>query len=187
MPLMLPKNVNAIVTEHELSLMIDKLADSLSDHVDDDWTIVCILMGATLFVADLMKAFGRRGIFPKLDVLWLESYGDERESSGRIVVRADLSRPVEGRKILLVDDVFDTGRTLAFAKSHLLTKGAVEVVTCVLARKADVAAGKSTIDYFAFDAPDQYLVGYGMDDGGKFRGLPCIGVVGGALQDSLDI
>ena len=180
-------NVKVIVSEQELSSMIDELADRLIKIVDDDWTIICILMGATFFVADLMKAMGRRGVFPKLDVLWLESYGDARESTGRIVVRADLARPVDGRKVLLVDDVFDTGRTLAFAKRHLITKGAREVVTCVLAKKADIAVDKSTVDYFAFDAPDQYLVGYGMDDGGKYRGLPVIGLVDDALQETLDV
>ncbi len=184
---MTPQNVKEIVSELDLQSMIDELADRLVERVGDDWTIVCILMGATFFVADLMKALGRRGIYPKFDVLWLESYGDERESSGRIVVRADLARPVDGRKILLVDDVFDTGRTLAFAKSHLITKGASEVITCVLAKKAEIAADQSKVDLFAFDAPNQYLVGYGMDDGGKYRGLPFLGVVDDVMQESLDI
>lgn len=184
---MTPPNVNIIVTEQELSSMIDDLTNKLVDQVNDEWTIVCILMGATFFVADLMKSLARREVHPKLDMLWLESYGDERESSGRVVVRADIARPIEGRKILLVDDVFDTGRTLAFAKSHLMTKGASEVVTSVLARKENVAVDGSTVDYFAFDAPNEFLIGYGMDDAGKYRGFPHIGVVNVSNQQQLPI
>ena len=156
---------------------VDRLADTLETRMKGEWTAINILIGATPFTADLMKALARRNCHPILDALWLESYRDARESSGRVVVRADTSRPVEGRGVLIIDDVFDTGRTLAFAKSHMLSKGAREVITCALARKPAAPKGEANVDYHAFDAPGRFLVGYGMDDAGKYRGLPYIGAL----------
>ena len=98
------------------------------------------------------------------------------KAPGRVTVRADLSRPVTGRGVLIIDDVFDTGRTLAFAHMHIMAKGAREVLTCALARKPWAPTTKD-VDYCAWDAPGKFLVGFGMDDAGTYRGLPFIGVV----------
>jgi len=169
--------IEIIVPEDELMVQIDKLAERLAPRLQGDWTIVSILIGATPFTSDLMKALARRDIHPMLDVIWLESYRDARESSGRVVVRADLSRSVKDRGVIILDDVFDTGRTLAFTKAHLLTKGAREVITCALTQKPWAPRGEDGVDYCAFDSPGRYLVGYGMDDAGKYRGLPYIGAL----------
>ena len=173
----LPDGLSVLLDEATLMAKIDELADGLAPRLTGEWTAVSILIGATPFTTDLMKALARRDIHPVLDVLWLESYKDAKESSGRVTVRADLSRPVRGRGVLLIDDVFDTGRTLAFAKTHILAKGAREVVTCALARKPWAPTGEAGVDAFAFDAPGKFLVGYGMDDAGKYRGLPFVGAV----------
>lgn len=170
--------ITELLSETALMARIDELADRLAPELaDKEWTVVSILVGATPFTTDLMKALARRGVHPVLDVLWLESYKDARESSGRVTVRADLSRPVKGRGVLVLDDVFDTGRTLAFARAHILAKGADKVITCVLARKPWAPTGVDGVDECAWDAPGKFLVGYGMDDAGKYRGLPYIGVV----------
>ncbi len=137
-----------------------------------------ILLGATPFASDLLRALARRGVDVGFDALWLESYRDERESSGRIVVRADISRPVTDQGVLILDDVFDSGRTIHFARSHLIAKGASEVIAAVFARKPEAIMGE--LDDWAYDAPSRYLVGYGMDDAGKWRGLPYLGAVRGA-------
>ena len=169
--------IEVVIPEDELMAQIDALADRLAPRLEGEWTIVSILIGATPFTSDLMKALARRNVHPMLDVIWLESYRDARESSGRVVVRADLARPVQDRGVLLLDDVFDTGRTLTFAKAHLLAKGAREVITCALTQKPTAPRGEGGVDYCAIDAPGRYLVGYGMDDAGKYRGLPYIGAV----------
>ena len=169
--------IDVVLTEEALQARIDTLADRLAPRLQGDWSAINILIGATPFTSDLMKALARRGIHPMLDALWLESYRDERESSGRVVVRADIVRPVEGRGVLLIDDVFDTGRTLSFARSHLMTKGAREVLTVALARKPWAPDGEEDVDFHAFDAPGRFLVGYGMDDAGLYRGLPYIGAL----------
>ena len=94
-----------------------------------------------------------------------------------VMVRADLARSVKDRGVIILDDVFDTGRTLAFAKAHMQAKGAREVITCALTQKPWAPRGEQGVDYCAIDAPGRYLVGYGMDDAGKYRGLPYIGAL----------
>ncbi|WP_084420711.1 phosphoribosyltransferase [Henriciella litoralis] len=173
----LDKPIEVVLSEDELMKRVDDLADRLLPRLTGDWSAVNILVGATPFTSDLMKALARRSVHPVLDALWLESYRDERESSGRVLVRADIARPVKGRGVLIIDDVFDTGRTLAFARSHLMTKGAREVITVALARKPWAPEGADDVDFHAFDAPPRFLVGYGMDDAGKYRGLPYIGAL----------
>lgn len=138
---------------------------------------MALLQGATPFAADLMRALARRGRHPIFDSLWLESYRDARESSGKVVVRADISRPIDGRPALIIDDVFDSGRTIAYARAHLMAKGATRTLACAFVRKPQ-AAGEP-IDAIGWDAPDDFLVGYGMDDKGRYRGLPFIAAIGG--------
>jgi len=172
----LPK-FDTVLSEADLMARIDDLAKRLAPHLTGDWSAINILIGATPFTSDLMKALARLEIHPVLDALWLESYRDARESSGRVVVRADIARQVTGRGVLIIDDVFDTGRTLAFARKHLIAKGARKVITCALARKPWAPEGDDNVDFHAFDAPGRYLVGYGMDDAGLYRGLPYIGAL----------
>ncbi len=169
--------IDVVLSEADLMARVDELAGRLVPRLTGEWTAVSILIGATPFTSDLMKALARRDVHPILDVLWLESYRDARESSGRVVVRADVSRPVEGRGMLLIDDVFDTGRTLDFAKQHLIAKGAREVLTVALTQKPWAPRGEHGVDFCAFDAPGRFLVGYGMDDAGLYRGLPYIGAL----------
>jgi hypoxanthine phosphoribosyltransferase len=138
--------------------------------------VVALLQGAIPFAADLMRAIEKRGRHPIYDSLWLESYRDARESSGKVVVRADISRSIEGRPALIVDDVFDSGRTIAYARAHLMAKGATKALACAFVRKPQAA--NEPIDAIGWDAPDAFLVGYGMDDAGRYRGLPYIAALG---------
>ncbi len=148
------------------------LAQDLAPLVDENWSLIVLLQGAMPFAVDLQRALARLDRHPVQDCLWLESYRDGRASSGRVVVRADLSRSLEGRAALILDDVFDTGRTIAFARAHLLAKGAISTRACALVRKP--ASGTQDIEHFGFEAEDRFLVGYGMDDAGRYRGLPFI-------------
>jgi hypoxanthine phosphoribosyltransferase len=173
-----PPDVDVLLTAEEVKVRVAALADRLVPTVSQgSWTGVVTLMGALPFAADLLRALSARGVDLGFDALWLESYHDERVSSGRIVVRADISRSVEGKGVLLIDDVFDSGRTIAFARAHLQAKGAARVLTGVFARKPEAVT--DGLDAWAWDAPSRYLVGYGMDDAGKMRGLPFIGAIRG--------
>ncbi|MEZ5936905.1 MAG: phosphoribosyltransferase family protein [Hyphomonadaceae bacterium] len=167
---------DTLLTEADIASRIGALADRLAPKMRaGEWTGVVILLGATPFAADLLRALSERDVHVGFDALWLESYRDAHESSGRVKVRADLARPITGKGVLLIDDVFDTGRTIAFARNHVLSQGAREVVTCVFARKPD--AVQEGLDDWAWEAPPRYLVGYGMDDAGKWRGLPFLGAL----------
>jgi hypoxanthine phosphoribosyltransferase len=167
--------VRILLTAEDISQRVNALADRFSGQVDDGWTVVALLQGAIPFAADLMRALALRGRNPIYDSLWLESYRDARESSGKVVVRADVSRSVEGRGVLIVDDVFDSGRTIAFARAHLMAKGATQTLACAFVRKPQ-ALGEP-IDAIGWDGPADFLVGYGMDDKGRYRGLPYIAAI----------
>ncbi|MBC7767431.1 MAG: hypoxanthine phosphoribosyltransferase [Phycisphaerales bacterium] len=166
--------LRVLLDEAAIAKRVDELADKLAE-VDNGWTVVALLQGAIPFTADLMRAFERRGRHPIYDSLWLESYRDERESSGKVMVRADISRPIDGRPVLIVDDVFDSGRTIAYARAHLLAKGATLTIACAFVRKPQ-AMGEA-IEAIGWDAPGDFLVGYGMDDKGRYRGLPYIAAI----------
>ncbi|MBB35761.1 MAG: hypoxanthine phosphoribosyltransferase [Hirschia sp.] len=171
-----PPAFDVLLDAAEIDRRIQTLADQLAPRLrGKSWTAIVILLGATPFASDLLRALALRGVDVGFDALWLESYRDERSSSGRVVVRADIQRQIKDRGVLILDDVFDSGRTLEFARGHLMAKGAREAMTCVFARKPE--AVPEGLDHWAYDAPPRYLVGYGMDDAGKWRGLPYLGAV----------
>jgi hypoxanthine phosphoribosyltransferase len=164
--------LRVLLSADEIAARVNTLADTFATQIDDSWTVVALLQGAIPFAADLMRALETRGRHPIYDSLWLESYRDARESSGKVVVRADISRSIEGRPALIVDDVFDSGRTIAYARAHLMAKGATKTMACAFVRKPQ-AIGEA-IEAIGWDAPDDFLVGYGMDEKGRYRGLPYI-------------
>jgi hypoxanthine phosphoribosyltransferase len=165
-------NVRILLSESDIAARVEALAEAVGADVDAEWTVVALLQGAMPFATDFLRALARRGRYPILDSLWLESYRDARESSGKVVVRCDICRPVEGRSVLILDDVFDSGRTIAFARAHLAAKGAALTRVCAFVRKPQALA--EPIDAVGWDAPDEFLVGYGMDDAGRWRGLPYV-------------
>lgn len=164
--------MDVFYTEEAIAARVSELAKAIAPSIDESWTVVALLQGAMPFAVDMMRALAREGRHPILDSLWLESYRDARESSGKVVVRVDISRPIEGRNVLILDDVFDSGRTIAFARAHMLAKGAEKTIAAAMIRKPP--AMNEPIDHVGFDAPNRFLVGYGMDDAGRYRGLPYI-------------
>ena len=156
---------------------IERLADEIAPRVDDGVIGVALLTGGLWFAADLTRALALRGRHLLFDALWLASYGDDHASSGRVQVRAGLQRPVAGRKVLLLDDVFDSGLSLREAVRHLQEAGAAEVMSAVFARKPWPDPRGMEPDFIGWEAPARYLVGYGMDSAGAWRGLPYVGVM----------
>ncbi|MFN3229398.1 MAG: phosphoribosyltransferase, partial [Asticcacaulis sp.] len=124
-----------ILDEAGIAAAVEDLADRLMPLVDDDTVAVCLLSGGLWFTADLTRALARRGRHLCYDGLWLSSYGDAHESSGRVDVYAPLQRSVIGRTVLLLDDVLDSGRSILKAKALLIEAGAAHVITTVFARK----------------------------------------------------
>ena len=163
-----------LLPEAEVAKRVEALAQAIAPRIDDETVAVCLLTGGLWFCADLMRALARAGRHVRFDALWLASYRDERVSTGRCEVRADLQRPLVGRKALVVDDVFDTGLSLSEAARLVNDAGAGSVLTAVFARKPWPTARAMEPDFVAWEAPARYLVGYGMDSAGAYRGLPYI-------------
>lgn len=166
-----------LLDQDEIAQRVEALAQLIAPKIDDDTVAVCLLTGGIWFAADLTRALARAGRHVRFDALWLSSYRDERASLGRCEVRADLQRPLAGRKALVLDDVFDTGLSLSEAVKLVAASGAAEVWTAVFARKPWPELRAIEPDFVAWEAPSRFLVGYGMDDAGRYRGLPYIGVM----------
>lgn len=166
-----------LLSEAQVAGMVEALAREIAPRIDNETVAVCLLTGGVWFCSDLMRALARLGRHVRFDALWLASYRDERVSSGRCEVRADLQRPLIGRKALIVDDVFDTGLSLSEAARLVRDAGASEVLTAVFARKPWPTERAIAPDFVAWEAPPRYLVGYGMDSAGAYRGLPYIGAM----------
>jgi len=163
-----------LLSEAEVADRVEALARAIAPRIDDDTVAVCLLTGGLWFCSDLMQALARAGRYVRFDAMWLASYKDERASSGRCEVRADLQRPLVGRMALVVDDVFDTGLSLSEAHRLVRDAGAAEVLTAVFARKPWPEKRAIEPDFVGWEAPARYLVGYGMDAAGAYRGLPYV-------------
>lgn len=169
--------MKTLYSEDDIAKRIDLMARDISKDLPNDFLMAPVLTGAFIFAADLIRSLNRIDVDPVVDFVQLSSYGGARSSSGVVTLLKDFSVDIEGKSILLVDDVLDTGRSLHFAKRMVLERGAKEARICVLVRKATGRSEDIDADYVGFEAgADDFLVGYGMDDDGHKRGVPIIGV-----------
>ena len=168
--------MRTLFDENAIMTRIDEMARQMSDDLPSDFLLAPVLTGAFIFAADLLRALYKHGADPLVDFVQLSSYGGARASSGVVTLLKDFSVDVKARHVLLVDDVLDSGRSLHFGKGMIEDRGAASVKTCVLVKKLTGHAEDLHCDYIGFEAgPDDFLVGYGMDDDAKKRGLPFIG------------
>lgn len=166
-------------SEEAVARRVEALAHDIARAYGGDFLMAPVLTGAFVFAADLLRALYRIGADPLVDFVQLSSYGGARASSGVVKLLKDFSVPLEGRRVLIVDDVLDTGRSLHFAKNMALDAGATDAKICVLVRKSTGRSADIDADFVGFEAgADDFIVGYGMDDEGRRRGLPSIRVIG---------
>jgi len=137
-------------------------------------TAVGVLRGAFVFMADLVRAIPRE---MTCDFLGVRSYGDATVSSGVVQITTDLAAPIAGRHVLLIEDIADTGLTLRYLLDLLATRGPASLHTCVLLSKPSPRGITAPIDFVGFDAPDAFVVGYGLDAAQLYRNLPYIAVL----------
>ena len=139
-------------------------------------TVVGVLRGAFMFMADLVRAIPRE---LQCDFLGVRSYGDATVSSGVVEITSDLGAPIAGRHVLLVEDIVDTGLTLKYLIDLLQARGPASVHTCALLAKPSYRASPAgaLLNFVGFDAPDAFVVGYGMDAAQLYRNLPYVGAV----------
>lgn len=161
----------------------EELATEISGTAGSDLLVIAILKGSFVFAADLLRALYGAGLSPEVEFMSLSSYGAGTESSGQVSVVRDVESDVSGRKVVLIDDILESGRTLAFAKDLLAARGATSVYTCVLLDKKGHRAANIDADFVGFECPDLFVVGYGMDVAHAFRELPFVGVVEGRVED----
>lgn len=139
--------------------------------------VVPVLTGSFVFSADLLRGLHKAGLAPEVDFMSLASYRRGTASSGSVDILRDMELEAEGRDVLLVDDILDTGRTLAFAKDLVAARGARTIKTCVLLNKRVRRAVAIEADFVAFECPPTFVVGYGMDMAHRYRELPYVGRV----------
>ncbi|MFT6489341.1 MAG: hypoxanthine phosphoribosyltransferase [Parvibaculaceae bacterium] len=137
--------------------------------------VVPVLSGSFIFAADLLRALHGAGLRPDVDFLSLSSYGTGTHSSGSVKLVRDIDVSAQGRSVVLVDDILESGRTLSFAKDLMMSHGAHEVHTCVLLDKPEKHVVPIKADFVGFECPDAFVVGYGMDLAHGYRELPFVG------------
>ncbi len=168
-----------LITEAQIAERMPALAAEIARGLPDTregLVVVGPLKGCLVFMADLSRALWKVGVAHDYDFLRLASYGKGTESTGKVQMESDLIHSVAGRPVLLVDDICDSGRTLTFARAHLLTRGAASITTSVLMDKPARRAVPFAVDHVGFTIPDAFVVGYGCDLAEALRGLPYIGL-----------
>ena len=172
--------IDVLFSAEQIAARVENLADEIvagTAASDSELLVVVILKGSFVFAADLIRALDRAGASAQVDFITLSSYGAGTASSGTVAVTHDLVEDVEGRSVLIVDDVLESGRTLAFACETLRHRGAASVRTCLLLDKPEKRKVPIEADYVGFAIGDKFVVGYGLDLAHRYRGLPYIGVV----------
>jgi hypoxanthine phosphoribosyltransferase len=159
-----------LFSEAEIAERVNALASEIAPLKPE--IAVSILVGGFVFAADLIRALAARGTHLEAEFLWLRSYGNARTGIG-VSLLAGPSENVRGKNILLIDGVLDVGRTIAKAQELLLAAGAASIVTAVAVDKNRPDAMASA-DFACFTGVRDFIIGYGMDDAGKHRGLPYI-------------
>jgi len=172
-------SIRILFSEEEIAARVDTLGEEIAAHLGNDLLLIAVLKGSFVFTADLMRSMHRAGIRPQVDFMQLSSYGTGTESSKTVQMVRDTTDPIEGRNILIVDDILESGRTMDFAREHLYKRGANKVGICVLLDKEGkrVEGVGVEADFVGFVCPDEFVVGYGLDWAHYYRELPFIGVV----------
>lgn len=169
--------IEVIFPPEAIKARIDALSGEIAAAGLDQPLVVSILTGSFVFAADLLRGLHGAGLGPEVDFVSLSSYRRDTKTTGRIEILRDLELDVAGRDVLLVDDILDTGRTLAFAKDLIAARDARRILTCVLLNKRIRRAVEIEADFVAFECPPVFVVGYGMDLGHRYRELPFVGRV----------
>lgn len=167
--------VRVMIPEEQVTLRIKELAQQISkDYEGKSVHLICILKGSIVFSCDLAK---RLTIPVTFDFMSVSSYGSETVSSGRVRILKDLDESIQGRNVLIVEDIIDSGRTLAYLKDLLGGRAPESLEICTLLDKPDRRETEVDVKYVGFVIPDEFVVGYGLDYNQYYRNLPYVGVI----------
>ena len=171
------KNINVHFTEAEIDKKIRELGARISeDYAGESVCLICILKGGVFFTCELAK---RITVPVSMDFMCVRGYGDGTKSSGVVRIAKDLDESIEGKDVLIVEDIIDSGNTLYYLMDVLQRRKPASLHLCTLLDKPDRRVKDVKVDYTGFEIPDEFVVGYGLDYAQKYRNLPYIGVVEG--------
>ncbi|MBB1079195.1 hypoxanthine phosphoribosyltransferase [Limosilactobacillus sp. STM2_1] len=164
-----------LYTQEQVSNRISELATTISTKYQDEFPVVVpVMTGAMIFASELMQKLDFK---LNIDYVDVSSYEDNSQSSGRVRLLRDLSHDVNGRSVLIVEDIIDSGHTLQFLNNLFASRGAKSIETCSLLDKPARREVDVDADYVGFKVPNEFIVGYGLDYDGRYRNMPYVGVL----------
>lgn len=171
------ESIKVLVPEEEVDARIRALGEQISkDYEGKQIHLICVLKGGVFFMCELAK---RITVPVSMDFMCVGSYGDGTKSSGVVRIAKDLDESIEGKDVLIVEDIIDSGNTLYYLMDVLQRRKPASLQLCTLLDKPDRRVKDVKVDYTGFEIPDEFVVGYGLDYAQKYRNLPYIGVVEG--------
>ncbi len=164
-----------LFTKEQIHNKVKELGKKITeDYKDKDLMLICILKGSFIFMSDLCKEID---LPLTLDFMAVSSYGNSTQSSGVVRIIKDLEENIEGKHILIIEDIIDTGLTLSYLINNLKSRGSKSIKICTLLDKPERRKSQVKPDYLGFTIPDKFVVGYGLDYAEKYRNLPFISVL----------
>lgn len=171
------ENIRVLISEEEVDTKIKEMAEAISrDYEGKQVHLICILKGSVFFMCELAK---RITVPVSMDFMSVSSYGDGTKSSGIVKIAKDLDESLENKHVIIVEDIIDSGRTLSYLYKVLEKRNPASMIICTLLDKPERRVCDVDVSYVAFEIPDEFVVGYGLDYAQKYRNLPYIGVVEG--------
>lgn len=169
------EKIRVLLSEEEVNRRIQEIAEQINrDYEGKEVHLICVLKGGVFFMCELAK---RITVPVSLDFMSVSSYGDDTKSSGIVKIVKDLDQPLEGKDVIIVEDIIDSGRTLYYLMDILQKRNPKSMRLCTLLDKPERRVRDVRVDYTCFNIPDEFVVGYGLDYAQKYRNLPFIGVV----------
>ena len=167
--------LKVLYTEEQIQSRVAELGDALYERFQGKMPLfLCVLKGSFVFMADLVRACQLQS---DVEFIAVSSYENATSSSGRVKINHDLQQDITGRDLIVVEDILDSGNTLAFLSKYFMAKGAASITIVTLLDKPARRAKAVTADYAGFIVPDEFVVGYGLDFAQRYRNLPYIGVL----------
>lgn len=167
--------ISILISEEEVDKKIVELGQQISkDYEGKAVHLICVLKGSIFFTCELAK---RITIPVTLDFMSVSSYGDGTESTGRVKIAKDLDEGIEGKNVIVIEDIIDSGRTLSYLMTLLKARNPESIRLCTLLDKPERRVTKVDVDYTGFVIPDKFVVGYGLDYAQNYRNLPYIGII----------
>src|SRR6187402_162331 len=170
-----------LLSAEQIKIRVSDLGQQIArEYADKPLVLLCVLKGSFMFAADLARAID---LPLRLEFLGVRSYGDDTRSSGVVQITQDITRPIAGEHVLLVEDIVDTGLTLSYLREQLLARAPASVKVCALLHKPARSVKPVYIDYLGFTVADVFVVGYGLDYAERYRNLAYVGVLPSPEQD----